>query len=61
VTSTSTDESADEERRRSIEALESFWWSQMRVAKWLALQQFRAEDSAAQVAAGDERADSSGR
>jgi hypothetical protein len=50
---TSTEELSDEERQRSeerarsIDALESFWWSQMRVARWLARQQFRGEEGAA--------------
>jgi hypothetical protein len=43
---TSTEDLGDEERQRSIEALESFWWSQMRVARWLARQQFRSEEDA---------------
>ena len=51
---TSTENLADEERQRSIDALESFWWSQMRVARWLARQQFRSEeDPPADVAAAD--------
>lgn len=51
---TSTEEFADEERQRSIDALESFWWSQMRVARWLARQQFGGEEeSPAEVADAD--------
>ena len=51
---TSTEEFADEERQRSIDALESFWWSQMRVARWLARQQLGSEEeSPADVAAPD--------